>query len=81
MSLPAFPAGWEIRSGTLIADGIGGKVFRVELGDGTPAIVKQPSALAIRDGDAVTGADFLTWRDGRGAIRLLATHGHLQLLE
>ena len=81
MNLPEVPAGWAIRSGKLIADGIGGKVFRVELGDGTPAIVKQPSVLAIRDGDAETGADFLTWRDGIGAIRLLATHGHLQLLE
>jgi streptomycin 6-kinase len=65
----------------LIADGIGGQVYRVEREDGSSAIVKQPSALAVRDGDAVTGADFLLWRDGHGAVRLLDRAGHLQLLE
>jgi hypothetical protein len=30
LTLPAFPAGWHIRSGRLIADGIGGRVFEVE---------------------------------------------------
>lgn len=81
MTLPAFPAGWQIRSGRQIADGIGGKVFEVERENGTPAIVKQPSALAVRDGDAVTGVDFLRWRGGVGAIRLIDTEGDLQLLE
>ncbi|MEX0955733.1 MAG: aminoglycoside phosphotransferase family protein [Rhizobiaceae bacterium] len=76
---PSLPAGWAISRLTPLAEGIGGRVWRAERDDGSPAIVKQPSDAARPD--ARRAADFLRWRDGHGAIRLLAAHGDIHLLE
>lgn len=81
MRLPAVPAHWNILSGKLIADGIGGRVFLVERADGAKAIVKEPSELALRDGEPRRSADFLDWRNGNGAVKLFDRHGDLILQE
>lgn len=75
----ALPAAWDIAALDEIADGIGGRVFRAALRSGGTAIVKQLSALALRD--RADGEAFLRWRDGRGAVRLLDRQGDLLLLE
>jgi len=74
-----FPADWRIDTATLIADGLGGKVWQVVCADGGITVVKQASA-AGRD-DALRGGDFLRWRDGRGAVHLIDQRGDLSLLE
>ncbi|WP_309086569.1 aminoglycoside phosphotransferase family protein [Chelativorans sp.] len=78
---PAFPAEWGILSWNLIADGMGGRVFVVERSDGTRAVVKQASAVVIREGENVRSADFLAWRSGAGAVELLGRHDDLAMLE
>lgn len=75
------PAHWGLSKIRQIADGIGGRVYEATGRDGTSIIVKQPSALAIDDGEPPRGAAFLRWRDGSGAIRLLDQAGDLMLLE
>jgi streptomycin 6-kinase len=62
-----------------MADGIGGKVWLAGRNGGSLAIVKQPSDAARPD--ARRAADYLRWRDGHGAIRLLATDSDIHLLE
>jgi streptomycin 6-kinase len=79
--LPALAGAWGIVDASLIADGIGGRVWSVTLGDGRPAIVKQPSALALQDGEPPRAVAYLRWRDGHGSARLIDTQGDLQLLE
>lgn len=74
-----FPADWTIDTATLIADGLGGKVWRVMRADGRTAVVKQASEAGCDD--ALRGGDFLRWRDGRGAVRLIDRRGDLSLLE
>lgn len=81
MDLPSLPEGWRIEKHRLISDGIGGRVWLVTREDGTSAILKEPSALAIRDGDASRAVDFLRWRDGHAAVNLLATADDIILLE
>lgn len=55
-------------------------IWRVEREDGSTAIIK-----ALRDfpdvWDELRGAFFLDWRDGVGAVRLLAVEGRMMLLE
>ena len=76
-----FPIRWNVTASSQIADGIGGRVWAVELADGARAIVKSPSALALKDGEPPRAVDFMRWRDGHGCARLLDTDGDLQLLE
>lgn len=76
--LPVFPPEWDIQSTRLIANGLGGKVWRVERNAGS-AIVKAASAIAVDD--LRRGADFLSWRGGCGAVRLFGCSGTLSLLE
>lgn len=76
---PPSPADWRIASAAPLSDGIGGKVWRVELEDGTVAALKQASEAGR--GDARRGADYLRWLDGGGAVRLLAESGDCVLLE
>lgn len=50
------------------------------IADGTPAIVK--GLKPIEDiADELRGADYLVWRNGRGAVRLLGRENNLMLLE
>lgn len=81
MTLPEmlFPAAWAIDSATRIADTVAGTVFEVHRRDGPAAIVKALKPVALDDN--LRGADFLEWRDGVGAIRLLARSDNLLLLE
>jgi streptomycin 6-kinase len=75
------PARWGLSNVRQIADGIGGCVFEAVGSDGQRVIVKQPSELALQDGEPPRGADFLRWRDGAGSIRLLDKDDNLMLLE
>ena len=76
---PALPAAWRIASAEFLADGIGGKVRRVEREDGNIAALKQASALALPELD--NAVSFLRWINGDGAVRLLDRQGDLILLE
>ena len=65
---------------SLIADTFSSLVWKVSLPDGTPAIVK--GLKPIEDiADELRGADYLVWRNGRGAVRLLGRENNLMLLE
>ena len=67
---PVFPAHWHVSQPVLIADTFSSLVWKVSLPDGTPAIVK--GLKPIEDiADELRGADYLVWRNGRGAVRLL----------
>jgi streptomycin 6-kinase len=55
------------------------RVLRVRLADGRTAIVKDLTPIGVED--ELAGAAFLAWRDGRGAVRLLAREGTTLLLE
>jgi len=69
---------WGARDPRLVADTETSRVYRVRLQTGGMAIVKDLKPIA----DAETrGAAYLTWQDGRGCVRLLASHGHTMLLE
>lgn len=74
-----FPAEWRIESARLIADTPAGTVYEVGRAGGEIDVVKvlKPKALA----DNLRGVDFLEWRDGVGAIRVLARSGNIILLE
>jgi streptomycin 6-kinase len=78
--LPLLPIEWPIRSADLLAEGVGGRVWRVTLADGQMAALKQASAAAARE-EAVSGNDFLQWRSGSGAVQLLARADNFSLLE
>ncbi|WP_313522469.1 aminoglycoside phosphotransferase family protein [Shinella sp.] len=75
----SFPPEWRIESGSQIADTVVGTVYDVTLADGTEAIVKQLKPKALED--SLRGADFLTWRNGIGCVRLLARSGDMLLME
>ena len=77
---PVFPAHWHVSQPVLIADTFSSLVWKVSLPDGTPAIVK--GLKPIEDiADELRGADYLVWRNGRGAVRLLGRENNLMLLE
>jgi len=76
---PPCPAHWRIVGARLVSDGIGGKVWRAERANGSPAALKQASPAALRETDGAAG--FLRWADGDGAVRLLGRAGDLLLLE
>ena len=77
---PVFPAHWHVSQPVLIADTFSSLVWKVSLPDGTPAIVK--GLKPIKDiADELRGADYLVWRNGRGAVRLLGRENNLMLLE
>lgn len=76
---PPFPAEWRIEDARLIADTPAGNVYDVKLADGSEAIVKQLKPKVLED--SLRGADFLTWRDGTGCVRLLARSADMLLME
>lgn len=76
---PPCPAGRAVAKHRLLSDGIGGKVWRVVLDDGTVAALKQASADGA--GDALRGADYLRWRAGDGTVRLIDRQGDIILME
>lgn len=70
---------WEIAEARSIADTVTSHVWRVRRADGPSAVVKslKPAGLP----EEAIGADFLDWRDGVGAVRLLERNGTDYLLE
>ncbi|WJR67379.1 aminoglycoside phosphotransferase family protein [Neorhizobium sp. CSC1952] len=78
-NISAFPPEWRIESADRIADTVAGTVYEVSRAGGEIDIVKvlKPKVLA----DNLRGVDFLEWRDGVGAIRLLARSENVILLE
>lgn len=76
---PVFPEDWRIESARPLADTVAGTVYEVRRTGGETDIVKllKPKALE----DSRRGADFLDWRDGIGAIRLIARSDDALLME
>jgi streptomycin 6-kinase len=79
LTLPPLPARWHIGDAELLSDGIGGKVWRVTLADGSSAALKQASKAARPEIELACA--YLEWADGSGAARLLDRYGDLLLLE
>lgn len=76
---PELPADWDVTKPVLIADTFSSCVWKVLLPGGTPAIVK--ALKPIEDiADELRGANYLAWRNGRGAVRLLGRENNLMLL-
>ncbi|MQY48474.1 streptomycin resistance protein [Rhizobiales bacterium RZME27] len=69
---------WRIRSSRLIADTRSSLVYRVQCDDQPDAIVKQLKPSGLHE---LPGLDFLSWRDGNGAVRLLDRTETAALLE
>jgi len=69
---------WRIRSSELIADTRSSLVYRVRRDDGQDAIVKQLKPSGLQE---LPGIDFLDWRGGNGAVRLLGRTETTALLE
>ncbi|WP_117194093.1 aminoglycoside phosphotransferase family protein [Rhizobium terrae] len=78
-STPFFPAEWRIESASQIADTVAGTVFEVTRAGGEVDVVKVLKEKVL--GDSLRGADFITWRDGVGCIRLIARSQNMLLME
>ncbi|OQM77601.1 aminoglycoside phosphotransferase family protein [Manganibacter manganicus] len=76
----SFPASWNADNAILIAETFSSRIFKVRLADSTPAIVKALKPFDDAE-DELRGAHLLAWRDGVGAVRILAQHGRNMLLE
>jgi streptomycin 6-kinase len=59
---------WDLRAGEPYVPGVCGHVVRVDLADGTPAVLK----ISLPHREAEQEADALERWDGNGAVRLLA---------
>lgn len=80
MTVPAFPADWNVSQPVLVTETFSSRIWRVRGGDGGTVVVK--SLKPFPDVyDELRGAHYLDWRDGRGAVRLLALDGQQMLLE
>ena len=79
MDLPAAAERWSLTLGEPYVQGAAGYTTRVELRDGTPAVLK----LVHPHRESEHEADALEAWDGDGAVRLLARDepGHVLLLE
>ncbi len=80
MGKPDFPARWKVSDPILIAETFSSRIWKVRLGDGTPAVVKDLKPFDDVE-DELRGAHFLSWRNGEGAVRLLGFDGNRMLLE
>lgn len=69
---------WRIRSSDLIADTRSSLVCRVQRDEQPDAIVKQLKPTGLHE---LPGLDFLGWRGGKGAVRLLDRTQTAALLE
>lgn len=78
--VPTCPPHWNLSNPVRITKTFASEIWKVTLPDGSPAIIK-----SLRDfpdvWDELRGAYFLKWRDGVGAVRLLASEGRVMLLE
>ncbi|WP_209855316.1 APH(6)-I family aminoglycoside O-phosphotransferase [Rhizobium herbae] len=74
------PVHWNVSEPVLIANTFSSFIWKVLLPNGAPAIVK--ALKPIDDiADELRGADYLAWRNGRGAVRLLGRENNQMLLE
>jgi streptomycin 6-kinase len=80
MDQPIFPERWAVSDPVLIAETFSSRIWKVRLGDGGPAIVKDLKSFGDEE-DELRGAHFLEWRRGKGAVRLYETDGNRMLLE
>lgn len=69
---------WSISSAFLLADTPSGFVYRVTLDNSSSAILKSLKPNGMGE---LPGMRFLNWRNGKGAVRLLAQEGTVCLLE
>ena len=77
--MSGFPQSWAVTGHELLADGVGGTVWRVRRADAPDAIAKRLSPAAAAE--AGPAQAWLSGQDGRGAVRLLAVADGWQLLE
>lgn len=77
---PAFPAHWNIAAARLIADTFSSRVWKVTLGDGSVAVVKDLKPFDDIE-DELRGAHLLAWRNGRGLVRLIDQDRNRMLIE
>jgi len=71
-------ARWQIAGAALIADTRSSRIFRVERLGAPAAIVKMLKPEGVHERP---GIDYLAWREGRGAVRLLDRSDDACLLE
>jgi streptomycin 6-kinase len=76
-NITAATALWDLRDVELISDGPSSRVYRAQR-DGQSVIAKILKPAGFEE---AAGMDFLRWRDGTGAIRLLAQQDQAYLLE
>lgn len=69
---------WQLADVGLLADTHGSLVYRARHPDGLSVVVK---LLKPRGMGEIAGMDYLAWRDGEGAVRLLARLDNACLLE
>jgi streptomycin 6-kinase len=77
---PAFPAHWAAGDPVLLTETFSSRIWKVRLGDGAPAIVKDLKPFDDVE-DELRGAHYLAWRNGEGAVRLFGLDGQRMLLE
>lgn len=77
---PIFPAHWNLREPTLIAETFSSCIWKVLRDDASPAIVKALKTFPDVY-DELRGAYFLRWREGVGAVHLLDLEDQTMLLE
>ncbi|NVD42268.1 hypothetical protein HT585_25685 [Ensifer sp. HO-A22] len=71
---------WGLADPQLLADTFSSRLWKVCLPDGTPAVIKD--LKPIDDiADELRGGDYLAWRQGVAAVRLLDRDGYSMLLE
>lgn len=80
MTLPVFPARWRLSAPSLLTETFSSRIWKVRLGDGADAIVKDLKPFDDVE-DELRGTHYLAWRQGRGAVRLIASDDKLLLLE
>lgn len=80
MTLPDFPARWQLSAPALLTETFSSRIWKARLGDGAFAIVKDLKPFDDVE-DELRGAHYLSWRDGRGAVRLIDSENNLMLLE
>ncbi len=80
MALPDFPARWRLRAPSLLTETFSSRIWKVRLDDDAFAIVKELKPFDDVE-DELRGAHYLSWRDGRGAVRLIDSENNLMLLE
>jgi streptomycin 6-kinase len=75
-----FPADWNASDPVLVTETFSSRIWKVRLADGSPAIIKDLKPFDDV-ADELRGAHYLSWREGKGAVRLLGFGGSQMLLE